>query len=132
MFVNHITIYQIALALVASFIVGERLLRFMRRERSQSLVKMLSIVGIWGGIGAVALFPEIAHFIRIKMGFGDNFNTIIFIAFVILFSLFFRLLTIIERIEGTITEFVRKESLKDLPRLSRPKNIKVMSTKKNR
>jgi len=112
--IGKITIYQIGLALVASFIVGQRLLRFVRRETSQSLFKMLAVVGIWGSIGAVALFPEIAHFIRAKMGFGENFNTIIFIAFVILFSLFFRLLSIVERIESQITKIIRKDALRDL------------------
>jgi hypothetical protein len=113
--IGNITIYQIGLAVVASYMAGRGLLRFIRRETSQSLFKMLAIVGIWGGIGAVALFPEIAHFIRTKMGFGDNFNTIIFIAFVILFSLFFRILSIIERIELQLTEIIRKEALKNFP-----------------
>lgn len=110
----NITIYQIGLAFVASFIIGQRLLRFIRRERTQSLFKLLTVIVVWGSIGAVALFPEIAHFVRVKMGFGENFNTIIFIAFVILFSLFFRLLSIIERLETNMTELIRKEALKEV------------------
>jgi len=114
----EISIYQIGLALVASYIIGQRLLRFIRRERAQSLFKLLTVIVVWGGIGAVALFPEIAHFIREKFGFGENFNTMIFITFVILFVLFFRILSIIERIETNITELIRKESLKDIKKKS--------------
>ncbi|HCM81758.1 MAG: hypothetical protein UV63_C0003G0019 [Microgenomates group bacterium GW2011_GWC1_43_11] len=115
--IGTVTIYQIVLAFVASFIIGQRLLRFIRRETSQSLFKMLTVIGIWGGIGAIALFPKIAHFIRIRMGFGENFNTIIFITFVILFVLFFRILSIIERIENTITELIRREALRDIQKM---------------
>jgi len=109
-----ITIYQIVLAFVAGIIVFQRTIRFFRREHSQSLFKYLTFTIIWGSIAAVALFPGIAHWIRITFGFGDNFNTLIFIAFVILFVLFFRILSIIERIETQITEIVRKEALKDI------------------
>lgn len=100
--------------MVAAGIIIERSIRFVRREQTQSLVKYITVVGVWGSIGAISLFPQIAHFIRTTFGFGDNFNTIIFIVFVVLFVLYFRLLSIIEKIESTITEIVRKEALKKI------------------
>jgi len=107
----HITIYQILVAATACFVIAERAVRFFRHGQGQSIVKFLTVILVWGMIGAVALYPEIAHFIRRTFGFGENFNTMIFIAFVILFVLFFRILGIIEKIESDITDIVRRESL---------------------
>lgn len=112
---NNVTVYQIGVAAVAFGIIIGRTLRFVRRERAQSVFKYLTVIFVWGMIGAIALFPGIAHWIRAQFGFGQNFNTMIFIAFVVLFVLFFRILGIIERIESQMTEIIRKEALKNLP-----------------
>ena len=109
----RITIYQWIVAAISFAIIVSRTIRFWKRERAQSLIKYITVVLVWGMIGAVALFPQIAHWIRKTFGFGDNFNTIIFITFVLLFVLFFRILSIVERIESQITEFIRRESLQD-------------------
>ena len=113
-----LTPYQIFLSVVAAGIILERTIRFFKREQNQSVLKYITVVCIWGSIGAISLFPQIAHFIRVTFGFGENFNTVIFIAFVILFALYFRLLSIVERIESNITELIRKESLKDIKKKS--------------
>jgi len=113
---NNITIYQVIVAAVAFGIIVNRSVRFARREKAQSIFKYLTVVFVWGMIGSIALFPSIAHWIRRQFGFGQNFNTMIFIAFVILFVLFFRVLAIIEKIESQITEIVRKEALKNIER----------------
>lgn len=111
---TNITMYQWAVAAVALVIIFSRTVRFWKRERAQSVIKYVTVVLVWGMIGGVALFPQVAHWIRRTFGFGENFNTLIFITFVILFVLFFRILSIIERIESQITEFIRKESLREL------------------
>lgn len=115
----NITVYQIILGIISLVVIGNRLLRFVRRETSQSVFKLLTVVGVWGIIGGIAFYPEIAHIIRRTLGFGDNFNTLIFIAFVILFVLFFRLLSIVEKLENHITEIIRKEALKDIKKKRR-------------
>lgn len=107
----RLTPYQIFLSVVSFGIILDRTIRFLKREQNQSFLKYITVVCIWGSIGAISLFPQIAHYIRITFGFGDNFNTIIFIAFVILFVLYFRLLSIVERIESNITKIIRKEAL---------------------
>jgi len=107
----RLTPYQVFLSIIAVGIILDRTIRFFKREQNQSVLKYISVIAIWGSIGAVSLFPQIAHHIRIFFGFGDNFNTIIFIAFVILFVLYFRLLSIVERIESNITKIIRKEAL---------------------
>lgn len=119
----NISLYQIALAGIALYIIIQRLIRFVRREQTQSFYKLLTVIVVWGGIGAVSLFPSIAHFIRIKFGFGENFNTLIFIAFVVLFVLFFKILSIVEKIEHSLTEIVRKEALGKVNKKKKRKNV---------
>lgn len=116
---GEITIYQYIVSAVALGIIIGRTLRFFHRENAQSALKYVTVVFVWGMIGVVSLFPTVAHWVRITFGFGENFNTMIFIAFVILFVLFFRLLSIVEKTETTITEFIRKEALRDIQNTSK-------------
>lgn len=109
------SIVQLIVVVYCAVVIINRTLRFVRREPNQSLPKLITIIGIWGMIGAITLYPQIAHWIRKELGLGENFNTEIFIAFVMLFALYFRMLTIIEHLETTITELVRKEALRGLP-----------------
>jgi hypothetical protein len=111
---DNVSIYQYVMAAVAFGTILGRTLRFFRRETSQSIPKYLTVVFVWGMIGVVSLFPSVAHWIRVTFGFGENFNTMIFIAFVVLFVLFFRILAIIEKIESQISEFIRNEALRNL------------------
>lgn len=113
---THITIYQGIVVIVALGIILNRSFRFWKHERAQSLIKYITIIFVWSMIAAIALFPQIAHWIRRTFGFGENFNTLIFIAFVVLFVLFFKILSIIERIETQITELIRRESLQKFSR----------------
>lgn len=117
----RVSLYQAALALFAIVVIIERTVRFFHREYTQSLIKYLAIISIWGGIALISLFPNLAHWISLRFGLGENLNTLIFIGFIILFLLFFRMLSIIEHIETTITDLVRKEALRDLQMQKRKK-----------
>ena len=103
--------YQIFLAIIASFFLVGGFLRFIRRERSQTLFKLVVTSSIWGGILAISLFPNLSYTVSRSLGLGENLNTLIFIGFVLVFIIFFKLLSTIERLEQNISEIVRKEAL---------------------
>jgi hypothetical protein len=117
----HESFYQIALAVFCLGVITERTLRFFRREYTQSLIKYISIIVIWGTIALFSLFPPVTHWISIRLGLGENLNALIFIGFIVLFLLFFRMLAIVEHIETTITELIRKEALRDLQMTTKKK-----------
>lgn len=76
---------------------------------------------IWSGILILSLFPEITHLVNRLLGMGDNLNTLIFIGFIIVFAAIYKLLTVIERTEQSVTELVRQEALKELKTKKRTK-----------
>ncbi len=107
----RITIPQALLAAFAcaSFVNG--VAKYARKERSQTLFKLVASVIVWGGVAVFSLFPEWAHAISVRAGFGENLNTLIFIGFTIVFVILFKLLSLIERLENNVSEIVRREAL---------------------
>ena len=106
-----ISIYQIILGLIALIFIINGILRFAKGEKYQTLFKLFSTLLIWGVIFVFSIFPEFSHFISTKIGLGENLNTLIFIGFVMLFIIIFKLLNTVENLERDITEIVRNEAL---------------------
>ncbi|MEW6387834.1 MAG: DUF2304 domain-containing protein [Thermodesulfobacteriota bacterium] len=109
-----LTFYQIILAVVAIGFIYTGLAKFIRKEKKQTIIKLLATVFIWGSVLLFAIFPRTPHIISRDLGFGHNLNTLIFVGFVVVLMIIFKLLTIIERLERDISEIVRKEALKKL------------------
>ena len=108
------SLIQIGLVALSLFIISERILRFLRREISQSIFKLFSFLIIWILILLISLFPQLAYYLSRRFGFGETLGPLIFAAFIVVFLLIFRLLNIIEDIERKITRIVREQALKDL------------------
>ena len=105
------TIPQILLAAIACASLANGAAKYVRRERTQTLFKLVACVLIWGSIAVFSLFPQWARTLSQWAGFGENLNTLIFIGFIVVFAILFKLLSIIERIEQDVSEIVRKEAL---------------------
>ncbi len=109
-----LSIFQIVLAAISLIFMINGLFKFLKKENHQTFFKLLATSVIWGSIFFVALFPALTHTVSEKMGLGENLNTLIFIGFVVIFMILFKLVNIIERIERNISEIVRKEALRKL------------------
>ncbi|MFA5136533.1 MAG: DUF2304 domain-containing protein [Patescibacteria group bacterium] len=108
------SIIQLILGFISLFFLINRIIRFLKKERTQTGFKLLSTLVVWGGILFTSLFPRTVHIISMNLGFGENLNTLIFFGFVIVFILLFKLLSSTEKLERNVTEMVRKEALKDV------------------
>ncbi|EKE24947.1 MAG: hypothetical protein ACD_5C00347G0004 [uncultured bacterium] len=99
----------VAIFSLSFFIAG--LLKFMKGHRSQTFFKFFVNCIIWISIAYLAIFPNSVHVISKQLGFGESLNTFIFIGFIVVFSILFKLINVIERMEHNISEIVRKEAL---------------------
>jgi len=105
---------QILIALLSLAMILQGLLRYIKREQGHTFFKLATNVFIWGGILTFTLFPSLAHTVTLKLGFGENLNTLIFLGFVVIFLVITKIIRVIERVERNISEIVRKEALAKL------------------
>ena len=108
------SVFRIALIIIGTYFLWASWLRFVRREKGQTLFKLIASNIIWIPVVLFSVVPGLTHSLSIALGLGENLNTLIFIGFVILFIIIFKLISIIERIERSISEIVRNEALRDL------------------
>ena len=106
-----IIIFRFALVAIACLFIFSSFSKYLKRQKSQTVFKLLANIFIWIGIAVFAIFPKATHEISVNLGFGESLNTFIFIGFVIIFMILFKIINIIERTERNISEIVRKEAL---------------------
>lgn len=106
-----VSFFQAAMAIISLMFLVSAWMKFLRREQRQTVFKLLANTVVWLGILIFSLFPSSTHSISEILGFGESLNTFIFIGFVIVFMILFKIITMIERIEKNISEIVRKEAL---------------------
>ncbi len=110
----NLSIYQIFLVIISSLFLWSAFSKFIKKEKGYTFLKFLITIVIWGGILFFSLFPDTARLLSQKLGMGESLNTFIFLGFVIVFLIIFKLINIIQRIERNISEIVRKEALKKI------------------
>lgn len=109
---QKIYLYQIIIILIAGYFIVSRIIKFIKKEKSQSLIKLTATIIIWASVIFISFFSKTLNNFLDNLGLGVF--SLIFIGFIIMFILIFRLLSFIEILEKNITEIVRKEALKDL------------------
>ncbi|OGY32810.1 MAG: hypothetical protein A3C02_01705 [Candidatus Andersenbacteria bacterium RIFCSPHIGHO2_02_FULL_45_11] len=103
--------YQIVVVGIALFMIYTGTQKFLSRGAGQSLLKLLVRIVVWGGMAAVALFPEFTDVLAKLIGLEGNINAVILVGFLLVFLMIFKILSVVERIEQDITRTVRRESL---------------------
>ena len=114
----NLSIYQIILIIISSYFIFNRIVKVVRKEKNQSLFKLFLTLCIWGAVLIFSIFPSFSHSVSYVLGLGSNLNSLIFIGFIIIFIIIFKLITIIEEQERSITEIIRREALKDILKLA--------------
>lgn len=109
-----VSLFQFAIAAISLGFLASAWLKFIRREQRQTIFKLLTNNLVWFAILLFAIFPQITHIISARLGFGESLNTLIFIGFVFVFMILFKIITMIERVERNISEIVRNETLSKL------------------
>ena len=106
-----IIIFRFALAFLACLFIFSSFSKYLKRQKSQTIFKLLTNTIVWITIAVFAIFPKTTHTLSEKLGFGESLNTLIFIGFVFVFIILFKIINVIERTERNISEIVRKEAL---------------------
>lgn len=106
-------LYQVIVVAVSSVMLFQGVKEFANREAGQTWFKLLVRLVIWGGMGVVAIYPDLTYYISKIIGIEDNINAVILTGFLFVFLIIFKLLSAIEKIEQNVSELTRKDSLHD-------------------
>ena len=112
--IGQLHFYQIAVVLISGVMIFFGIEKFLKRQVTQSFLKLSVRLAVWGGMAAVALFPEATDYIAQFIGLEGNINAIILIGFLLIFLLIFKILSVVERLEQDISTLTRKDALKEL------------------
>lgn len=104
-------LYQIVVVAIAVVMIYQGVSGFVRGETGKTFLKLLTRIAVWGGMAAISLFPSLSGHLARLIGIQGNVNAAILIGFLLVFSIIFKLLAAIERLERQITELLRKEAL---------------------
>lgn len=107
-------LFKIALSTIALYFMLRDLYRIVKKEAYYTVFKFVLNNLVWGTILIFTLNPSLAKSVSRALGLGENLNTLIFVGFVIVFIMIFRLIQISEHHERTITDLVRKQALSKL------------------
>ena len=108
-----VQLYQVVVVAISSVMLYLGIKEFVNRETGQTVLKLLVRLVVWGGMGLIAIYPDVTLILAKIMGVVDNFNAVVLMAFLLVFLLIFKLLSAIEKIEQNISELTRKEALNE-------------------
>lgn len=111
---EKIQLYQITVTVIAFLMIYKGILNFIKGKASQTFLKLLVRIAVWGGMALIAIFPQFTNTLADFIGLEGNINAVILTGFILVFLIIFKLLNAIERLEQQISEVTRKESLENL------------------
>lgn len=107
-------LYQIVITIVAIFMIYQGAANFIKGKNNPTFLKLAVRLIVWGGMAAVALYPDVTVFLARIIGIEGNLNAVILTGFILVFLMIFKLLSAIERVESQISDLTRKDALKNL------------------
>jgi len=108
----EIAVYQILTPILSAIMIAKAVSNFRRGDRT--IREFLAILFFWGGISAVAIFPDFfVHNFEKLTGFQSGITGILFLSILVLGFLVFHLLRENENRAHEINDIVRKLALKD-------------------
>lgn len=107
-------IYQIAISIISAIMIYQGVAKYMRGETSQTILKVLVRVMVWGGMALIAIFPSFTNILANALGMVGNINAVILTGFILIFLIIFKLLSAIEKLEQGLSEVTRKEALREI------------------
>ncbi len=107
-------LYQIIIVTFAAVMLFQGFKNYFSGQGSQTFLKLLVRIVIWGGMALVVTFPNVSNTIAKLIGIEGNINAVILAGFLLVFLMLFKLLSAIEKLEQQITTLTRQESLQDL------------------
>lgn len=113
-YVTHFHLYQIAVLLIAVFMLGQGIINFAKGTKGQTFLKLFVRVIVWGGMIVIAIDPNITIKAANVLGIIDNMNAVVLTGFVLIFLMIFKLLSAIEKLEQQISVLTRNDALKDI------------------
>ena len=108
-----IHLYQVIVIVISSVMLFQGIKEFVHRETGQTWLKLFVRLIVWGGMGCIAIYPDVTLVFSRFLGIVDNFNAVVLTGFLLVFLLIFKLLSAIEKIEQNVSELVRKDSLQE-------------------
>ncbi|HLD25634.1 MAG TPA: DUF2304 domain-containing protein [Candidatus Andersenbacteria bacterium] len=103
--------YQFIVAALSLVMIGFGVERYLRGGKGQTPLKLAVRLIVWGGMFAITIFPQLTYDLATLLGIEGNVNAVMMIAFLLVFLLIFKMLSVIERIEHQVTLLTRAEAL---------------------
>lgn len=107
-------LYQLIIAIIAFFMIYQGVEKFIKGKKNQSFLKLFTRIVVWGGMAAIATFPDFSTIIAHIIGIEGNINAVILVGFLFIFLLIFKLLSAIEKLEQELSIITRNDALKEL------------------
>ncbi len=106
-------IYQWLVPLIGIFYISRTIYQYTQHRRSAFGTAIW--IFFWLAIMLLAIIPNaVSNKLALLLGFKSNVTAIIFVALGLLFLFVFYLSSTVERLEGQITELVRKIALEEI------------------
>lgn len=114
MMVGGLQMYQFVVVSLSAVMIFFGIQKYWRREAGQSFLKLAVRLIVWGGMAAVALYPEFSNKLAKIVGLEGNVNAVILTGFLLVFLIIFKMLSVLERIEQNVSELTRQDALRSI------------------